>query len=546
MTEKASFVLKGRNPDILSSIANLSNDEVFTSPELASRILDDLDAAWRDTHDGQSIWTDSSIKFLDPFTKTGVFLREITRRLVIGLEGEIPDLQKRVDHVLTKQVFGIAITELTSLLSRRTLYCSKLASSKHSICRSFTNSDGNIWYQKTQHTWVGGTHRVLTASADGKELLQSVNGRCRYCGAPQKLFDRDDKAETYAYAFIHTDSVQETIEGLFGANMKFDVVIGNPPYQMAGGAGGTSDSSIYHLFVEQAQALEPRFVSMVIPSRWLAGGRDMGEFRQKMLSGGQLRHLTDFPISRDVFPGVEVKGGVCYFLWDKEYDGLTRFISHRGDVSSEPVDRKMDEFDVFVRSETGSGILRKVLAKNEVSITEILSADTPFGIATNFTEFKEKEFAGSIALHYVVKGKRFVGYVSEGSIRKNSHLISKWKVLIPEAGSDGGQKIPDLVLGKPLIAGPGSACTQTYLTFWVDSELEAKSLVSYIESKFFRFLVSLRKITQHALRSTYTWVPIQSWTKTWDDKSLYEFYDLTAEEQNYIESVIKAPGEIIE
>lgn len=546
MGDKAIFNLRGRNPDVLTSISNLSNDEVFTSPDLVVRMLDDLEIAWKRSTNGKNIWADSSLKFLDPFTKTGIFLREITKRLVNGLESEIPDLQTRVDHVLTKQVFGIAITELTSLLARRSVYCSKNATSEHSICKSFKNNQGNIWYAKSQHNWTGGTVEVLTASADGQELLKPINGRCKYCGAPQKLFDRSDDSESYAYAFIHTDNVNKLVESMFGEQMKFDVVVGNPPYQMAGGAGGSSDSSIYHLFVEQAKNLEPRFVSMVIPSRWMAGGRDMGDFRQEMLSGGNLRNLTDFPISKDVFPGVEVKGGVCYFLWDKEHKGLTEFVSHRGDVSTIPAERKLDEFDVFVRSEIGSEILRKVLSKKETSISEILSADTPFGIATNFTNFRDETFRGSVDLHYVVKGKRFVGHVAKDSIKKNPHLISEWKVLIPEAGSDGGQKIPDLVLGKPLITKPESVCTQTYLAFWVKSEEEAKSLVSYIETKFFRFLVSLRKITQHALRSTYTWVPMQTWNKTWRDQDLFDFYDLTVEERTYVESVIKTLGDNVD
>lgn len=232
MNTQVSFTLRGRNPDVLTCIANLSNDEVFTPPEFAIRMLDTVAAAWAADHDGANIWADSQVKFLDPFTKSGVFLREITSRLTVGLASEIPNLQSRVDHILTKQVFGIGITNLTSLLSRRSLYCSKYANGPHSVARSFSTSSGNIWFQRVEHTWR--------------------DTKCVYCGAPKTILDRGADLENYAYAFIHTDDVKSRIAEIFGGNMQFDVIVGNPPYQMSGGAGGTSDSSIYHLFVQQA------------------------------------------------------------------------------------------------------------------------------------------------------------------------------------------------------------------------------------------------------------------------------------------------------
>ncbi|HRW99888.1 MAG TPA: Eco57I restriction-modification methylase domain-containing protein, partial [Cyclobacteriaceae bacterium] len=284
MIAQASFALRGRNPDVLTCIANLSNDEVFTPPEFANRILDTLEEAWAASNDGANIWADSAVTFLDPFTKSGVFLREITTRLVEGLADEIPDLQERVEHILTRQVFGIGITTLTSLLARRSLYCSKHANGEHSVASGFTNEDGNIWFERTEHSWQ--------------------NSKCQFCGAPRALFDRGPDLENHAYAFIHTNNIKARIGELFGDNMQFDVIIGNPPYQMTGGAGGSSDSSIYHLFVQQAFNLEPRFVSMVVPSRWMAGGRGMDEFRAEMLSSAKLAEIVDFPVSKDVFPGV--------------------------------------------------------------------------------------------------------------------------------------------------------------------------------------------------------------------------------------------------
>lgn len=320
--------------------------------------------------------------------------------------------------------------------------------------------------------------------------------------------------------------------------MQFDVVIGNPPYQMKGGAGGTSDSSIYHLFVEQAKKLEPKYLSMVVPSRWLAGGRGLDEFRKGMLSSHKLSRLVDFPVSKEVFPNVEVKGGICYFLWSEAHKGPCDVTVIRGDEESSS-SRQLDEFDVFVRDPIAVGILRKVLKAGEQPITGILTADTPFGIATNFDGFHDKKKAGDVALHYVRSGKRDIGFVPRNTITKNSPLIDKWKLLAPEAGSDGGQKIPDSVLGKPWLSTPPSVSTQSFLAFWVASESEAKSLESYFRTKFFRHLVSLRKLTQHALRSTYSWVPLQAWDRPWTDKALYKKYGLTKEEIDYVEAVIR-------
>lgn len=320
--------------------------------------------------------------------------------------------------------------------------------------------------------------------------------------------------------------------------MQFDVIIGNPPYQMKGGAGGTSDSSIYHLFVEQAKKLEPKFLSMVVPSRWLAGGRGMDEFRKEMLGSQKLLRLVDFPVSSEVFPNVEVKGGICYFLYSDTHKGPCKVTVIRGDdeVTSS---RQLDEFNVFVRDSKAVGILRKILKVGEQPITDILTADTPFGIATNFAGFHDKKKAGDVALYYVRSGKRDTGFVPRTTITKNASLINKWKVLVPKAGSDGGQKIPDSVLGKPWLSAPPSVATQTFLAFCVASEEEARSIESYYCTKFFRHLVSLRKLTQDALRPMYSWVPIQSWDRQWTDKALYKKYGLTKDEVDYVEAVIR-------
>lgn len=516
MSEPATWSLRGRNPDILTCIANLSNDEVFTPPELASKMLDMVAEAWAQAHGGASIWANKTVRFLDPCTKTGVFLREISRRLVEGLADEIPDLQSRVDHVLTHQVFGIGITRITSLMARRSVYCSKRANGPHSIAKCFSSVDGNIWYRQIEHSW------------DGQ--------RCEFCGAPKSIFVRDEGLETHAYPFIHTDNIKRRLAEMFGGKMQFDVIIGNPPYQMTGGGGGF-DSSIYHLFVEQALCLEPRFVCMVTPSRWLAGGHGLDEYRTRMFAEAKFRELVDYPVSSEVFPGVEVKGGISYFLWDSGYKGKTKVTTVRAGISSS-ANRKLDEFDVFVRDVRAVEILEKVLSQKEPSITQILTGVEPFKWASNFADFVEKPRAGHIPVYYTQRSKRGIGYVSPAQVEKNHHLIATWKVLAPKAGSGGGM-VPDMVLGKPWIAPSPSVCTGSFMFFHTDSEAEAQSISSYYQTKFLRFLVSLRKITQDAIRSTYTWVPVQTWDRHWTDAELYAKYGLTNDEVEYIESVIR-------
>ena len=520
---QARFSLRGRNPDVLTCIANLSNDEVFTPPEFAGRMLDTLAEAWATDNKGADIWADSSVRFLDPCTKSGVFLREITKRLTKGLEYEIPDLQKRVDHILTDQVYGIGITHLTSLLARRSVYCSKHAKGEHSIAGSFSTDDGNIWFERTEHTWQ--------------------DGRCAYCGAPRETFDREMGLENHAYAFIHTDDIKTRIAGLFGDTMQFDVIIGNPPYQMTGGGGGTNDSSIYHLFVEQAMELAPRYLSMVIPSRWMAGGRGMDKFRKTMLGDRHLSTLVDYPNSAQVFPGVDLKSGVCFFLWDRDHEGDCTVTLIRDDAAIGPTTRKLDEYDVFIRDERAAIILKKVLNKNELSFEDLLTGDTPFGLATNFKAFRLGEPSESeVKIYTSSNAGRLSGTMNRSLIVKNVHLIDAWKVLAPKAGpgNSGGHILPDMVLGRPSIAEPGSVCTQTWIVAGpLKSKRQAEIVALYLQTSFVRFLVSLRKISQDAMKGVYRWVPNQDWSQDWTDEILYKKYGITKHEIAFIDSVIR-------
>lgn len=523
MNTQASFALRGRNPDVLTCIANLSNDEVFTPPEFANRILDTLTEAWAADHNGANIWADKTVTFLDPFTKSGVFLREITKRLTEGLKDEIPDLQERVDHILTQQVFGIGITYLTSLLARRSLYCSKHANGEHSVARSFDSDAGNIWFERLEHAWEG--------------------NKCKYCGAPRTIFEREKGLETHAYAFIHTDDVKARMNELFGGVMQFDVIVGNPPYQMTGGGGGTNDSSIYHLFVEQAKNLEPHYLSMVIPSRWMAGGRGMDEFRKAMLGDRHLKALIDYPNSAQVFPGVDLKSGVCYFLWSKEHNGNCSFTLIRDQDVVGPTSRTLDEYDVLIRDVRAEGILKKVLKEKEPCFEDLLTGDTPFGLATNFKAFKQDEPGEDEVKVYASSnvGRRS-GAMKRSLITKNTHLIDAWKVLAPKAGpgNSGGHVLPDRVLGTPITAEPNSVCTQTWIVAGpFKSKRQAEAATNYLQTSFVRFLVSLRKVSQDAMKGVYRWVPQQNWDQIWTDEALYQKYGITNDEIAFINTMIR-------
>jgi len=524
MTEQSPFRLKGRNPDVLSCIANLSNDEVFTPPEFANRILDTLTEAWAEDNDGENIWENSAVTFLDPCTKSGVFLREIAKRLINGLADEIPDLQERVNHILTQQVYGIGITQITALLARRSLYCSKSATGEHSVATEFNDADGNIWFERTEHKWE--------------------NNKCTYCGASADTLDRGENSESHAYAFIHTDNIQDRVVEIFGDDMQFDVVIGNPPYQISLDEGGQNVKPIYNLFVEQAKLLAPKKIVMVTPSRWMAGGRHLDEYRASMLSDRRLTNIVDFPNAADVFPSVGINGGVSYFLWSSSADGDCSVTTIKGEDTYGPHNRKLDKFDVFIRDTRAVKILEKVQDLKEGIFSEIVSSRDPFGsiLSSNFKDYHSNKQDGDVLVYFNEKGKRRTAWTSANNATRNQNLIPHWKVLIPKAGSGRERERSgvDLVLSSPLIAEPFSLCTITYLVAGpLSSELEARSVASYISTKFFRFLVSLRKISQNAARGVYSFVPIQNWDRIWTDQELYDKYDITEDEVTFIEDLIR-------
>lgn len=488
------------NPDVLTCLANLSSDEVFTPPQLVNEMLDHLPP---------EIWQDKNARFLDPFCKSGVFLREITKRLVVGLEKQIPNRQKRINHILRNQVFGIAITEMTALLSRRSVYCSKHANGKYSICDSFSDKDGNIRFKHGKHTWK--------------------DGRCEFCGASQQNYERGSELESHAYEFIHTNKPEKIFD------MKFDVVVGNPPYQMSDGGFGRSASPIFNQFVQQAKKLNPRYLTMIIPSRWFGGGKGLDEFRSEMLDDERIRKIVDFEDSSEVFPGVSVAGGICYFLWERDHKGLCEVVNMHNGVASVSA-RRLNEFATFIRQSEAVPIVRKVLAREEKRMNEQVSSYKPFGLRT----YEKPQKSGDIILHWQ-KGE---GPYRRKDITVGVEMIDKWKVISSRSGhehagnpgTDGARR----VLAKTAILPPGTICTETYLVIGTYStEREAQNLLAYMKTRFFRFFMSLFMYSHGITKDTFAFIPILDMTKRWSDDKLYNRYELTEKEIAFIESKIR-------
>ena len=516
MSEQVTFTLRGRNPDVLTCIANLSNDEVFTPPEFANRMLETLAQAWATAHKGANIWAEKTVKFLDPCTKSGVFLREITRRLTQGLADEMPDLDERVNHILTNQVFGIGITHLTSLLARRSVYCSKHANGEHSIAKSFTSDAGNIWFERTEHTWA--------------------NAKCTFCGASKAALDRGEALETHAYAFIHTHRIKTRMTELFGGNMQFDVIIGNPPYQLDDGGHGASAAPIYQLFVEKVLDLEPRYAVFVTPSRWMAGGKGLDKYRERMLTDKRLRNIVDYPKLYEGFPGVKIRGGISYFLWDRDYDGPCEVQTiWDGQPTGPAVARYLDAYDILVRRNEAVPILEKVRAKGEPTLDARVSSQKPFGLRTFFHGKPDnKGLKKAVRLF----GSQRISWVERKDIPVNPEWIDKWKVLMTRVQGTSAA-VETKFLSKPVIAEPGTACTESYVVAGVfDTEGEALNYGSYLRTRFARFLVSLRKSTQDAPKNVYAFIPDLPPDQEWTDAKLYKRYGLTRDEIAFIESLV--------
>lgn len=491
------------NPDVLSCIANLSNDEVFTPPEVANAMLDLLP---------QELFSDPNTTFLDPACKSGVFLREIAKRLLKGLEPLFPDLQERTDHIFKKQLFGIAITELTSHLSRRSLYCSKTANGNYSVTR-FDTIDGNIRFMTIQHRWD--------------------NGKCVFCGATQSQYERPADLETHAYEIIHTTKPEEIFK------MNFDVIIGNPPYQLNDGGNGVSAAPIFQYFVEQAKKLHPHYLTMIIPARWYAGGKGLDKFRDQMLNDAHVRKLVDYESSKDCFEGVNIAGGICYFLWDRDNPGKCEITNMVGDKAL-TLERELNEFPILIRSNTAISIVHKVLSLSNDFWSDHAYPRNPFNFATNYRGRTEKRI-GDVE---ILTSKGFQ-YVARSEVTKNSDIIDTYKILIGRLVPSNGELDVDpkdgyKVITDTRIIGPGQINTETYLDIGVfKTEQEAINFDKYLKCKFTRYLLRQAISSLNVTRECFRFVPREDFFQEWTDEKLYKKYGLSDDEIRVVENTIR-------
>jgi site-specific DNA-methyltransferase (adenine-specific) len=529
-------------PDILDCIANLSSDEVFTPPKLVNEILDMLP---------QDLFKNPDIKFFDPCCKSGVFLREITKRLMTGLEDKIPDKNKRKEHILRNQIFGIAITELTSLVSRRTIYCSKDGTNDKYKGFKFDTKEGNIWYdEKINHIW-------------GPKNTNTGECSCMICGANSKQFNVEGK-ESYAYNFIHCNERQNTkfFERL--KNMKFDVIIGNPPYQLGvGNEGGNSSKAkaIYHKFVSQAIKLNPRYITMIIPSRWMTRSVEgiPDSWIDEMINCNKFKILHDFLDAKMCFPSNPPEGGVCYFLWEKEYNNKCNYYLHQ---NSDNIQNHFDYLNarnigIVIRDINALTILDKIEAidkgyalDDKRNFSGLVSPKDFFTnkktLTSSWNGYKENQDNKYCIKYYLNKNIHKIpfGYVSPEDISKNIKSAKLHKVYIPAARGGAGE-MDNLILGTPFYGEPNSVCSQTYLVIGYNPELhhftkeQCENIISYIKTRFFRYLVSIKKKTQNGPRGVYQFVPMQDFNEEWTDEKLYKKYGLTQEEIDFIESMIR-------
>lgn len=504
-------------PDVLQTISQLPADDVYTSPRMANLVLDLLP---------KDVWTaHPEFKWLDPGAKSGVFLREAFRRLMAGLKGKFPDAQVRRDHILKNMLYGAATTQLNGEMSRRTLYQSIDATGKNirdkelvSLAVRFESSDGNIPFVPTAHT------------------LDKSEKACVICRAPANLVRAN--RENFAYSFIHGTYPTEEIE-----DMQFDVIVGNPPYQIgmedAEGNRTANITPLYNLFVERAIEMNPRYVSMITPSRWFAGGKGLVGFRNSMIEDRRLRAITDIPNAREAFPTVEVKGGVSFFLWDRDWDGDCVFTSFRdGKVHSQDTRDLRKYGDVILRDSVGVEIVDQVLAAagSKSSIQVNISTRDPFGqsLTSNFKSAKPNTFKGAIPLIF----NNQIGYISLSQIERNHDWVDRWKIIIPKA-SDGVWRENSTVLGEPIALAPGSVCTQSYLVVGpFETEEETRNCAEFLTTKFCRYLVLQKKITQNMTSSMFGFVPKLDMKRKWTDGELYAHFGLSESQIEVIERAV--------
>lgn len=536
------------NFDILETITNVGNDEVFTPRKTADMMLDSLP---------EEVWHNPSYRWLNPATKNGIFEREIAIRLDRGLAEAIPDIETRRKHILQNMIFSIGQTKFTANVARRTVYyCSQANRACDGIKAPdghyvngyaigngtwFDDEEGNIKTPCANHDFVDAAGRSMPTNCNGDSKKKY---HCKYCGiSGDSKYNDANQRENYAYELIHVNHLvltrysQQRFFG--GEKMKFDIIIGNPPYQLSdGGGNGTSAMPIYHLFIEQAMALKPRYLSMIIPSRWFSGGKGLDEFRESFLANRHIKKLVDFVNAKDCFPSSSISGGVCYFLYDSEYEGDCEFTSIR-DGSKSTAIRKLNQYPIFVRYNDAISIIDKIKSVEKETVVKYVSARNVFGIQSTF-KGHEKDNEHS----YLVLTSSGERYASLAEITQGRASLGNYKVIISKLTSEhANEPTKDgtfTVISTIRLLRPQEACTDSYLLlFESDSETKAKNYITYLRTKFYRFLLLQAVSSVNLSRDKWQFIPEVDFNESWTDEKLFEKFGLTADEAAYITSLMK-------
>ena len=319
-------------------------------------------------------------------------------------------------------------------------------------------------------------------------------------------------------------------------NMKFDAIVGNPPYQLVSSSDNQNrNPPIYHKFVQIGIALSPRYMSLITPARWYSSNILMGNFPLEFLSDKRICYLHDYTNANDIFPTVEIKSGVCYFLWDRNYNNaciIDSTINGKTERSSRYLLSEYD--DIFIRYNAGIPIIEKVQAMMDAPLSSIVSPQNPFGFNTA-VRGEENKTANSIKIYS--KGL-VVNYIDKSLVSLHKEWIQKYKVIMAKAAEDG--MLPGKVISTCTIIKKDTCCNGTYIVVGpFDSESECRNAISYLHTRFVRFLIGMKKMTQDLKDQTFALVPLQDFSKPWTDEELYKKYSLTDEEIAFIESMIK-------
>ena len=474
----SNYFAEDQGEDIFDYIPPQETNQIFTPRKVVQMMVDMLE------ENNPEIFSDYRMKFLDPYAKSGMYIAEIVKRLFEGLSKQIPNPQERLKWILENQVYALAPSNII-----------------YNIVKNYVFSD-----------FKG----ISTKNIIELDLVEYIS---------------DKEAINWQQV------VQETFGG---EELKFDVIIGNPPYQLETGGAGRQAKPIYHLFVEAAKKLEPLYLSMIIPSRWFAGGMGLIHFRKNMLQDRHIRVIVDYSNAKDCFPNISLSGGVCYFLRDRDKPGDCLFRNiHNGKATE--MFRMLDEFPVLVRYIEAVSILRKILGHKEKKIMKLASSLTPFGLPTNYRGSTTPKQDSDLTV-YSSEG---ISFISRNEITKGMKYIDNYNVLVSKTGSEhAGEPSSDgkyRVLSSAMrILEPGEICTHSYFVIGNFTQRSyAENLLSYLKTRLVRFLILQSMSSINVSRNVFRFVPVQNFELYWTDEKLYVKYGLTKEEIDFIESMIR-------